>query len=32
MPVLRFAVPAVPKPHKGPGGVLPENQGGGPEV
>lgn len=32
MHVLCFAVPAVPKPHKGPGGVLPEDQGGRPEV
>lgn len=29
---LCFAVPAVPKPHEGAGGVLQENQGGRPEV
>lgn len=30
--LLCFAVPAVPKPHEGAGGVLQENQGGRPEV
>lgn len=32
MHMLCFAVPAVPEPHQGPGGVLPKNQGGGTEV
>lgn len=27
-----LAVPTLPKPHPGPGGILPEDQGGRPEI